>query len=90
MAPLEWPHIRSIARCVFPVLVGPRTALMAGAVIAPLHVASLRTRRKLYARIVADSARTVANPEIGGGVIKSQLRMQWQKARSPDKRRAFE
>ncbi len=24
--PLECPHIRSIARCVFPVLVGPRTA----------------------------------------------------------------
>src|SRR3546814_1655039 len=26
--PLEWAHIRSIARCVLPVLVGPRTALI--------------------------------------------------------------
>lgn len=27
MAPLEWPQSRSIARCVFPVFVGPSTAL---------------------------------------------------------------
>src|SRR6185369_14580799 len=26
MTPDEWPHMRSIARCVFPVLVGPRIA----------------------------------------------------------------
>ncbi len=27
MMPLEWAHIRSTARCVLPVLVGPRTAV---------------------------------------------------------------
>lgn len=27
MTPEEWPHMRSIARCVFPVFVGPRIAL---------------------------------------------------------------
>ena len=25
--PLSWPHMRSIARCVLPVLVGPNTAV---------------------------------------------------------------
>jgi ATP-dependent RNA helicase SUPV3L1/SUV3 len=38
MIPLECAHIRSIARCVLPVLVGPRTAV---------------TAREVYDRVVA-------------------------------------
>src|SRR5580658_6547458 len=45
--PLEWPSMRSMARCVLPVLVGPRTARTRGAgEKAPIALESGLLRRK--------------------------------------------
>src|SRR4030095_5769361 len=56
MTPDEWPHMRSIARCVLPVLVGPRIALTGASVRGAMmsqNVAALAVNARIRTVLTA-------------------------------------